>query len=231
MGTPIDIDGHSLSLTIRRSRTARHLALRLSPSGDAVVVSAPPHVSDADLIAFARSKGDWVSRQLSRAPDRILFEPGARVPFSGRLYEIVPVAGGTRAVRLDPEHDRLLVAGRPEHVADQIRGWMRARARERLVDRVSLYCRTLGTSFNHLSLRDTRSRWGSCASSGRLSFSWRLIMAPAPVLDYVAAHEVAHLVEFNHSPRFWALVRDLVGDVQEAKAWLRTEGPGLHRIG
>jgi predicted metal-dependent hydrolase len=124
---------------------------------------------------------------------------------------------------------RLLVAGRHEHAARRLKDWLAEEAHKDLEERVGWHARKLGVRARHITLRDQTTRWGSCSANGLLTFSWRLILAPAYVLDYVAAHEVAHLLEMNHGPRFWKLVARAVPRLEEAKHWLRHEGTDLHR--
>lgn len=229
MTEPIVIDGRTLPLLIQKSERSTRLSLRVNRSGDGLVVATPPHVPEATLRAFVLDKTDWIVRQLHQTLARVPFVPGALIPFEGTLYELRPNPEAARGVRLDT--GTIHVSGDEGQLAERLGGWLKARARDRLVDRVTDYAQRLNAPFTGLSLKDTTSRWGSCASSGKLAFSWRLIMAPAAVLEYVAAHEVAHLVEFNHSPRFWALVDGLVPDTRQHRHWLKTEGRTLHRYG
>jgi predicted metal-dependent hydrolase len=125
----------------------------------------------------------------------------------------------------------LSVSGHFEHAPRRLENWLRKRAAEAIRARVDSHCESLGLSCRRIGVRDQKSRWGSCSSNGNLSFSWRLIMAPPHVLDYVAAHEVAHLREMNHSPRFWALVRRAVPEYEKAQGWLKANGQELHCYG
>jgi predicted metal-dependent hydrolase len=128
--------------------------------------------------------------------------------------------------------DRILcVAGGVEHVDRRVSDFLKREARHDLQRSAEAYADELGVKVKRLSIRDQSSRWGSCTSAGSLSFSWRLILAPPYVLDYLAAHEVAHLVEMNHSARFWRVVARVCGSVERAKVWLDTHGNDLHRYG
>ena len=152
--------------------------------------------------------------------------PGATVPVDGQMREIVETA--TRVVKLHPHW--IEVPSGAEQTAVRLRAFLKTYARDRLAGASETYAAQLCRPFGKITLRDTRSRWGSCTSEGNLMYSWRLVMAPAEVLDYVAAHEVAHLVEMNHSAAFWAKVSQLMPDYQKHRAWLRTHGGGLHRF-
>ncbi|WP_147162159.1 M48 family metallopeptidase [Pararhodospirillum oryzae] len=229
MGTHITIEGRSIPLRFRTSPRSRRLSLRLDSTGDGLIVVAPPHVPESVLHDFVLGKGEWVALQLRTLPQRVPFADGAVIPILGVPHTVRHLPEARRGVWA--EEGVLGVSGEAAHVARRLTDWLRQRARDHLVERVRVYANRLGVSPTGVTLRDTRTRWGSCAACGRLSFSWRLILAPPAVVDYVSAHEVAHLVEFNHSPRFWSLVADLVGECDAARHWLKVEGLTLHRYG
>ena len=149
----------------------------------------------------------------------------------GKAGEVQPRnKAGQPGGKLKLEGGRLLVSGPPEGAPGRARAFLKDAARAALVPAAHGYAEQVGRRAARITLRDTRSRWGSCSSEGALSFSWRLAMAPPEVLDYVAAHEAAHLVEMNHGPRFWALVERLRPDWRESRDWLRRHGGDLHRV-
>jgi len=199
------------------------------------VLTLPQACRMQEARRFLRSHLDWIRERLGHVPEPVPFVDGAAIPLRGRLHRICFVGArrhqGVVAVADDPTMPRLNVSGRAEHAARRLSDWLWAQARQDLDRCVNVHARTLGARPRRIGLRDQSSRWGSCSSNGVLSFSWRLILAPPHVLDYVAAHEVAHLVEMNHSARFWRLVARCVADVESAKRWLRTEGGELHRYG
>lgn len=229
MNKPVVINGRSLPLLIRKNARSTRMSLRVNASGDGLVVVAPPHVPERTLRDFVVDKADWISAQLQRMPGRVRFVPGAVVPVEGAPHEIRLIPRDGKGIRL--ENGFILAPDDAANVAPRLTVWLKARARDRIALRANAHAATLGVTFQSLSLKDTRSRWGSCSSNGRLSFSWRLILAPEPILDYVTAHEVAHLVEFNHSSKFWALVESLVRDTRGARQWLRANGAALHAYG
>ena len=215
----------ALSVRVRTHRRARRITLRLSPTDGAVTLTVPPGVPEAAAFDFLRARRDWVERHMSAAPDIVAVVPGASLPVEGQPVCIT--RGGKRGVHL--RGGTLCVAGPQDGVGRAVAGWLRARARDALADASDLYARRLGQRYTQITLRDPRSRWGSCSAQGRLMYSWRLIMAPPSVLHYVAAHEVAHLLHMHHQPAFWAAVEAIHGDVAAPRAWLRREGSGLHR--
>ena len=214
-----------VALTLRRSGRARRLSLRVSGLDGRVTLTVPHGVSETEALSFARSRANWLRRTLAEHPCRVAVGPGAMLPVEGEMRQVV--AGTGPRVRL--ADDRVHVPGAPETLAPRLRAWLRARARDRLAAASDHHAARLGRGYSRLSLRDTRSRWGSCSAQGALSYSWRLILAPPEVLDYVAAHEVAHLAEMNHSPAFWAVVARLCPGYGTPRAWLKREGAALHR--
>jgi predicted metal-dependent hydrolase len=214
-----------VEVELRRSARARRYTLRVSKDDGRVTLTLPLRGSEPEALAFARSRTDWVRRALASLAPVQKVAPGMRLPVEGVLLELV--AAPVRSARR--EGGALLVPQGPQagrHAA----AWLRLLARERLASACDAHAATLGRPYARLALRDPRARWGSCSAAGNLMFSWRLAMAPPDVLDYVAAHEVAHLAEMNHSPRFWAVVARLVPDYQARRRWLRAEGAGLHRF-
>ncbi|GAA6180341.1 SprT family zinc-dependent metalloprotease [Shimia sp. NS0008-38b] len=210
---------------VRHSKQARRISLRVSRLDGKVTLTVPRGVSDREAMGFASEKQSWLRRQLQQQPELVTVAQGAVVPVAGRERRVV--AGAGRSVVLG--QDEIAVPGKPEHTARRVQGFLKELARHRLSEAVDHYAARLGTMPTRLTLRDTRSRWGSCSSAGALMFSWRLVMARPEVLDYVAAHEVAHLKEMNHSQAFWDVVTGLYGPYEAERGWLRTDGQQLHR--
>jgi predicted metal-dependent hydrolase len=210
-------------LVLRRSARAKRISLRISALDGRVTLTLPARLPAREALEFAAEKESWIRDHLARHPEVVEVGFGARLPVEGQLREVIQ--GGKRGVRLDPE--AVVVGGTSP--ARSLERYLKELARDRLAAASDHYATQVGRSYAKLSLRDTRSRWGSCSSAGTLMYSWRLILAPPEVLSYVAAHEVAHLVEMNHSADFWAVVAQLYGDSSGARQWLRSEGGGLHR--
>jgi len=223
------IADRSVPLAVRRSARARRITLRIDDTSGSVVLTLPRRVALAEGLAFADEKRRWIERRLSCLPPRVAFAPGAAIPVLGRERRVVWAPGRPRAVRLDD--DLIRVGGEQGLVGRRLDAWLKRHAREEIGVRVEAMRARIGVAPGRLAIRDTRSRWGSASADGNLNFSWRLVMAPDWVLDYVVAHEVAHLKHMNHGPRFWALVEKLVGDPSAARRWLRAHGSGLHRYG
>ncbi len=214
-----------ISLILRRSAQAKRVSLRISQLDGRVTLTLPKRLAEREALAFARSKEDWIRKHLDAREDDVVVRHGARIALGGRLIEVRQGAG--RRVEITPE--AILVPGPEERAGKRLLAHLKEIARDRLAGACDDYAATLGRPYARLSLRDTRSRWGSCTSDGGLMFSWRLILAPPEVLDYVAAHEVAHLAEMNHSAAFWAQVERIYGDYAAPRGWLRAHGSGLHR--
>ena len=225
MGTHVLQGDPPIEVSLRRSARARRLSLRVSRLDGRVTLTLPRHARDSQGLAFLEERRDWLHHQLAGIAPPALPAAGVLFPVEGTPLRLIEGSG--RSIRIDG--DALIVPGAPETLPARLRGWLKARARTRLAEASDRHAETLGLGYSRLTLRDTRSRWGSCSSDGALMYSWRLVMAPAEVLDYVAAHEVAHLAEMNHSPAFWAVVERLHPGWRRQRRWLTEEGEGLMR--
>ncbi len=221
----VTLDDPDISVRLRVSARAHRFTLRLAPSGEGAVLTLPPGVTMSDARMFLMRQSDWLARALARHPSRVVVGAGTRLPVAGEEVEVALLDGSRRAPRL--EDGRLIVPG-PGVPGPRIAAFLKARARDALVPAAQHYAGILGRRPTAISLRDTRSRWGSCSNRGRLSFSWRLAMAPPEVLDYVAAHEAAHLVEMSHAAHYWDLVERILPDYRRHRTWLKREGRRLH---
>jgi predicted metal-dependent hydrolase len=222
------------SIRLRRHRRARRYTLRIHPSDREAILTMPPRGTLIDAKDFAQRHGAWIAARLGRLPKAEPFQSGTVVPLRGTPHRIVHRAGvrGTVWMETRDSGEKILcVAGEAEHIDRRIHDFLKREARKDLQKASQYYAEALNVRVKRLSIRDQSSRWGSCTSAGSLSFSWRLILAPPYVLDYLAAHEVAHLVEMNHSPKFWKVVAKICGAVERAKTWLDTHGNDLHRYG
>ncbi|RCK35243.1 hypothetical protein TH9_00640 [Thalassospira xiamenensis] len=218
-----------LPVRLRPSARATRLKLRIDPAFDGVEIVVPNGISRKTAISMLYQHGDWVTAHMSRLPERVQFVPGAWVPFMGNEHAIRTVPDAKRGVWA--EAGVIWVSGLPEHTNRRVSDWLKKQAKLEISPRAHAYAERIGKKVNCISLKDTRTRWGSCSSNGNLSFSWRLVLAPEDVLDYVVAHEVAHLQELNHSARFWAVVENLYGPSKKQQHWLKKNGSALHRYG
>ena len=214
-----------IGVVLRRSSRARRISLRVSRLDGRVTLTLPNGVREREALAFADEKADWIRKQLERQPDQVAVGLGVDLPFEGRPLRLV--AGGGRSVQVSGGEIR--VPGQPEQAATRVQAYLKNMARDRLVAASDRYAARLGRPYSRITIRDTRSRWGSCSSKGALMYSWRLMMAPSAVLEYVAAHEVAHLAEMNHSAAFWKVVEDIHGPYEPLRRWLRDNSELLHR--
>ncbi|MCB1337810.1 MAG: M48 family metallopeptidase [Maritimibacter sp.] len=227
MGEQIILPGDPpIALELRPSARARQLSLRVSRLDGRVTLTLPHGASRRHALAFAETRAGWIRRHLAQRPDMAVPMPGGTLPFRGAEHEIV--AGPGRAVRLGP--GRIEVPARdPDRTPARLAAFLKTEARGALALAVDRHAARLGVSPGKLTLRDTRSRWGSCTHRGDLMFSWRLAMAPEAVLDYVAAHEVAHIIEMNHSPAYWAQVARTFPGYKAPRKWLKDNAEALHR--
>ena len=212
-----------------RSARARRVSLRIDARAGEVVVTLPMRTARRAGMSLLTTHAAWVMQRLSALAPPLPFAPGVEIPLGGRPHVIRHDPAARGGAFLDGA--TIVVSGAPEFLARRVRDFLRAEAKRRIAALADGHAATLDVKVAAIRLKDTRSRWGSCAPDGTLAFSWRLVMAPHEVLDYVVAHEVAHLRELNHSPRFWAHVRRLTANRDLAQDWLRDNGPALLRIG
>ena len=229
----LDLAGRRVPVRLYRNNRARRVILRIDSHGDGtedgVAVTLPRGAAQYEGLDLVQDKADWVLNGLDELAPRISFADGQAVPFCGvdHLIRHAPhIRGGVWR-----EGAEIFVTGGLEHVARRVRDWLKGQAREQIVPRVREKASALGQRAGRISIRDTKSRWGSCSADGNLSFCWRLVMAPVAVIDYVVAHEVAHLVELHHGPKFWRAVEGLTEDVSGSRKWLSANGDRLYRYG
>lgn len=222
------LDPPGAEVRLRRSARARRFTLSIGRGDGRPVLTLPERASLAEAQDFLERHAGWLEGALSRLPPLRVVAAGRALPFRGGSVVLEACGGPRRAPSI--AQGALRVWGPPEAAPGRALAFLKMQAREALAPAAQGYAEQVGRKVTRISLRDTRSRWGSCTSAGALSFSWRLIMAPPEVLDYVAAHEAAHLVEMNHGPRFWALVATLRPDWKESRDWLRRHGGDLQRV-
>jgi predicted metal-dependent hydrolase len=215
-----------IDITLRRSARARRFSLRVAQADGRVTLSLPTRAREADAIAFAYAQEAWIRTAIAKMPQTQRVVLGGNIPVEGAPLTLI--AGQGRSVR--QEGTQLIVPGDPNQIGARVAAFLKVRARDRLAKASDHFAAQIGRQVTQISLRDTRSRWGSCTHEGALMYNWRLIMAPPPVLDYVAAHEVAHMVEMNHSDAFWSVVAQLFPQWQAQRRWLKQFGGQLQAI-
>lgn len=225
----LEFEDRSVPLRVIRHGRARRITLRLDPEGEGLHLVLPRNASMAEGLAFAESHRAWISARMAALPPRVPFAPGRSIPLQGvdHLLRHCPQTrrGAWR------EEGIIGVSGEAHHFERRVADFLRREARAAIVPRVEAKAAIVERRPGRVTLRDPKTRWGSCSASGGLSFSWRLILAPEAVLDYVVGHEVAHLVEHNHSRRFWRLTGQLTPEMVWARRWLTVNGGGLLRYG
>jgi len=221
-------------VNVRRHRRARRYTLRIHSATREVILTMPPRGSVREAKAFAQKHGGWIAARLRRLPEAAPFVDGATVPLRGVEHRIAHCTGKRGPVwtaQNDSGESLICVAGDVPHIERRVGDFLRREAQRDLSAASRRAADMIGVSVKRISVRDQSSRWGSCSTTGVLSYSWRLILAPPFVLDYLAVHEVAHLVEMNHSQRFWRVVNRMCPDAERAKVWLDVHGADLHRYG
>jgi predicted metal-dependent hydrolase len=226
--------GKNITVRLHVNPRAKRLILRIDQKKGEAVAVAPSKKALVEAVVFAKSKQAWIEAQLDKEIDMLVFHDEAVFPLRGQACKLslMPAPTNRRmATLVSGEMQTLHLPGVPETLPARALRYLKKAARDDLTRAVAVHARRLGVKPARISIKDTRSRWGSCSARGNLSFSWRLILAEPFVLDYVAAHEVAHLIEMNHSPAFWAQVERTYPDWKPARDWLHTHGNLLHMIG
>ncbi len=218
-----------IPLTVARNPRARRITLRLEGLSGGVRLVLPKRTPLREGLDFAAHMGEWIIDQLDALPIKVPFEPGAVIPVLGEAHVIRRTVLPRRGVRR--ANGTIWVPGPPDRLPSRVGAYLKAEARRETTQRAQVMAESIAARAGRISIRDMTSRWGSCGNDGRLSFSWRLILAPRPILDYVVAHEIAHLKELNHGPRFWRLVARLTPEVAGPRQWLRDHGEELQRYG
>jgi hypothetical protein len=225
--------GEIYRVALKRLTTSRRFTLRVRAASRDVLLTMPARSSLKSARDFAERHAAWIGVRLARLPRPVAFRPDAVTPLRGVDHRIVhrPQQHGVVWVEQGAEGPLICVSGEAPHIARRVNDFLRREARHDLEAAVARHAQRLGVAPRRIVLRDTSSRWGSCSSNGSLNFSWRLILAPPYVLDYLAAHEVAHIAHMNHSPKFWRVTNMLFPDTDRAEAWLKAHGSSLHRFG
>jgi len=218
----------ALTVTLRRSARARRISLRVSRLDGQITLTLPARASQRLGESFLAERAGWLRAAVAEVAPQLVVAPGLSLPVEGRMLQLCRAP--LRTIRVEGADLLIPERGRPGAL---VANWLKALARARITPAIDRHTAVLGSAAQRppgtLRLADPRGRWGSCAASGNLMLSWRLILAPPGVLDYVVAHEVAHLAQMNHSPAFWAEVARLMPDHAIHRAWLRRHGAGLHR--
>lgn len=224
----VELGGEQVPVSVRRNSRAKRLILRVDKTTGDIKLTLPKHVAPRTAERFINANVAWLLAERSNLEPEITIGDGGHLDFLGDILTVEYSGIPPREVRLDK--DRLIVGGPVDMAPKRLENWLRAEAMKILEERACYHADTLGVSYKRISIGDMKSRWGSCSSSGTLRFSWRLVMAPFEVLDYVAAHEVAHLLEMNHSEKFWAHVARCMPDFKSRRRWLKTEGNKLFSV-
>jgi predicted metal-dependent hydrolase len=231
----LKIQGLGLPIVLRRSARARRFSLQVSEARRDAVLTLPAFSSYGEADEFLTRHLGWLKERFAKLADAVPFTHGSVIPLRGVSHRLKFVGSirrrGVVWIETAGDTPSLVVSGATEHAPRRLHDWLKRQAHADLRHCVDVHAKRLKLAPKRIVVRDQTTRWGSCSTTGALSFSWRLILAPSFVLDYLAAHEVAHLAEMNHGPQFWKLVACAVPRHQEARAWLRQQGANLHRYG
>lgn len=227
-----EVGGRTLPLRIVENARARRLTLRIDAGGQGLRVTVPPGIPAREVDRFIDRHQGWLEARIAKVPDKPQIRPGVKIPVRGVPHLIVHEAdkrGSVTVAEVDGA-PALIVHGERAHLARRVADFLKREAKKDIEALVVKHTAAVGRRAKAIRFKDTTSRWGSCTSDGSLSFSWRIMMARPTVIDYLVAHEVAHLKEMNHGPKFWALCRELCPRTDEARAWLKKNGAALQAI-
>ncbi len=228
----LQVADRTLPLTIREHAQATRITLRIEPGGRALRLTVPTGLKEREIDSFLLRHDQWLRTKLAKFGSADSLQPGSYLPLRGVPHRIVHTGSlrGLTEESLEDGEPVIRVSGLEDHVGRRLEAFLKKEARIDLERLVAIHAGRIGKPVKSITMKDTRSRWGSCSWNGSLSFSWRIVMAPPLVIDYLAAHEVAHLKEMNHGPDFWALCERLCPATDEARRWLKSHGSQLHAI-
>ena len=224
------VDDRPVIVNFRRNSRAKRIILRLTRDSAGVVVTLPKNMGSARAQAFVEKSVPWISKHLKQRTPQTGLGHGSIIPLRGVSHEVRAITARRGIITIDSAERLILVPGDPVHVSRRLQDWLKAQAKADLTEASMRYAQAMEVKFRRISIRDQKSRWGSCSASGDLSYNWRLILAPAHILDYVAAHEVAHRQHMNHGPKFWRLVLTHCPHASAAKHWFKSNSAELHRF-
>lgn len=225
------LNGTAYPVSITINRRAKRLILKTDPIAQKILLTCPTKKSVKEGLAFAQERELWLLHHLTASPPARPFEIGGTVPLLGDKLEIIHDPERTRSVIADYDSMGLFVGGSEAHLARRVEDWLKSEARKKFCAYADEFCKNLNLERGRISIRDSKTRWGSCSSNKSISLSWRLILAPAHVAKYVVAHEVSHIKHMDHSPAFWGVVASLMPDYKKSQAWLKAHGKDLYLYG
>jgi predicted metal-dependent hydrolase len=225
----VPVNGALTTVAFRRSARAKRISLRIDASSGGLLITLPMRASRRAGLALLQAHEGWAAEKLAALPQALRFTQGAAVPVHGVPHVIGHVPGARGGAWIEP--GRILVTGEPDFLARRVTDCLKRLARQHLTAMTAQKAQAAALKPKTVRIKDTRTRWGSCAPDGTLAFCWRLICAPDFVQDYVVAHELAHLRHMNHGPQFWALTETLTPHRDAASEWLTRNGMELLRIG
>lgn len=231
-----EVAGRSLTLRVTENARASRLTLRIETGGQALKMTVPPGMPSREVESFLSRHQGWLEAKLAKYPDKPKLRPGVKLPVRGVPHLIIhePAKRGSVEQAADEDGPYLMVHGERAHLGRRLQDFLKKEAKRDIEPLALRLAAATGMRAKAIRFKDTKSRWGSCTSDGNLAFSWRIMMAPKPVIAYLVAHEVAHLTEMNHGPKFWRLCKKLSEeagcDMEKAKGWLKRNGQALQAI-
>ncbi len=225
----INLNNNIYKIKIQKNPRAKRIILRVSNISSNICLTIPKHETEKNAVEFLVRNKDWMLRELKRVPKKILFLDKSEIPYMGVNHKIVYAGEYTNLIYI--YNKKIIVFGKKDELSKNLRTWLHNRAKIEILNIAKLKVNFLNKTFNKVKIKELRSSWGTCGENGNLSFSWRLILAPRHVMEYIVVHELCHLVELNHSKNFWRLVTDLFPQKKISQDWLKSNGTYLHFFG
>ncbi|MBL0941331.1 MAG: M48 family metallopeptidase [Alphaproteobacteria bacterium] len=226
---PLQINGAAIEVELCYNPRSKSMRLRLDRLQKRPIVTLPPQTPEFEVMAFLERSKNWLLKRLNQHPCPIPFINGNSIPIFGQDH-IIHYSPAPKS-KIELQGSRLVMQGPTDNLSQALKIWLKHHAHAYLSQRCQEYAKIVGKKINYVRVREVKSRWGSCSQAANLSFSWRLVFAPLPVVDYVCAHEVAHLVEMNHSRQFWAVVELMCPHPKVHIHWLKQNAPRLFSYG
>ncbi len=225
----INLNNNIYKIKIQKNSRAKRIILRVSNINSNICLTIPKHETEKNAVEFLVRNKDWALHELKRVPKKTLFLDKSEIPYMGVNHKIVYAGEYTNLIYI--YNKKIIVFGKKDELSKNLRNWLYNRAKIEILDIAKLKVNFLNKTFNKVKIKELRSSWGTCGENGNLSFSWRLILAPRHVMEYIVVHELCHLVELNHSKNFWRLVTDLFPQKKISQDWLKSNGTYLHFFG
>ena len=225
----IKLQNRSYQINIKKDKRAKRIILKVSNIDGNISITLPKYESEKKGLKFLLKNQEWVLKQLNSFPKKVPFKNLSEIPYMGKMHKIIHLSKSGNLIYI--YKNQIIFFGKKENLSKNIKSWLYGKAKNEIIKLANSNVSYLGKKYNKIYIKDLKSSWGICGPSGNISFSWRLILAPKHVMEYIVVHELCHLVEFNHGKEFWQLVTAIFPQRDLSQNWLKINGVKLHMIG